>query len=111
MFKPDFNLNSKYILKQKKKEDLIKKGNGKTKNVEYYEAYPKVALEKLDLTPSNQYPDSISYRSRSKPRRKSRNPNKGNRSARSRSAATTTKKEKMDIETLKAVKESQKKNS
>lgn len=50
LFKPDFNLNSKYILEQKHKEDLIKQDNGKSKNINYYDAIPRCALEGKNVT-------------------------------------------------------------
>jgi hypothetical protein len=49
LFKPDFNLNSKWILEKKHKEELVIKENGKSSNVDYYEAYPKCALEKSKI--------------------------------------------------------------
>jgi len=45
MFKPDFNLNSKWILERKKKEELVKKKNGNSENIDYFEAIPKCSLE------------------------------------------------------------------
>lgn len=48
MFKPDFNKNSKWILKRKQQEELVKKEIGKSKNVDYYEVMPKGSLEQLD---------------------------------------------------------------
>lgn len=116
LFKPDFNLNSKWILKRKQKEELVKKENGRTKNIDYYEAIPKCTLDKQDSTLQNRYLSNISAHKspgRSKSRRKGAytSPIKGNISARSRSAATTTKKERRDIETLRVIKESQRKNS
>lgn len=46
LFKPDINLNSKQIIKNRKQEDLIARDIGKTKTVNYFEALPRCALEK-----------------------------------------------------------------
>jgi hypothetical protein len=111
MFKPDFNANSKWILQKKKKEELIKKENGKSKNVDYYEAFPRCALD--NETMQNRYLSSKSPRKSTRRLRKSKSKafTSPKKSARSKSNATATKKEKWEAETLRVIKESQKKNT
>lgn len=114
LFKPDINLNSKQILKNRKQEDLVARDIGKTKNVNYFEALPRCALEKQNdgLYSARKTPQKKSHsRSRYTSPLKDRNSSKRHKERSKSATKYLTLQEQQDLSIQRFNQESLKKNT